>query len=51
MPLIVCYSKEVIKIPREDGIEVLLDAHAQWVTQADDECIQLHVRTPEAQLV
>ncbi len=44
-------AQEVIGILREDGLEVLLDAHAQRTAQADDGRIQLHVRTPDGQRV
>ncbi|MEA3377024.1 MAG: mercuric reductase [Chloroflexota bacterium] len=39
-------AQEVIDILREDGIEVLLDAHAEQVEAGADGSVQLHVGTP-----
>ncbi len=39
-------AQEVIDILREDGVEVLLDAHAEQVEAGADGSVQLHVGTP-----
>jgi len=42
-------AEEVIKVLREDGIEVLLDTDAERVEQDNDGTIRLHVRSPEGE--